>query len=121
MDYYTQPDLNILTMPGAERRKSLRKRLHRRVSVGQSQGTNMQGHTVEISNGGLALLLPSALASGEVCAIRFDMPVNGEMLRIAGVGTVVNCSLSGFDGFRVGMRFAVRDQRAIQAINEYLQ
>jgi len=121
MDYYTQPLSRTLLNSGADRRSSQRKRLQRRVSLGLTKGAIVQGHTVEISLGGLGVMIPTALAIGEVCAVRFDMLINGESVRIAGIGKVVNCSCSGLDGFRIGMKFTARDPHISQAIDEYVQ
>lgn len=121
MDYYTQPLPHTLLSAGAERRRNPRKRLQRRVAIGLGKGEIIQGQTVEISSGGVGVMLPKALRMGETCIVRFNMLVDGLAVQIDGVGKVANCSCSGLDGFRVGLQLSVRDAHAANVIEEYVQ
>ncbi len=79
----------------------------------------MQGYTVDISAYGLSVLIPLALKVGEVCAVRFNVLIHGQTVRVAGMGKVMNCSCVG-EGFRIGMQFKAQDPAVHDALTEFI-
>lgn len=121
MDYYTSQPLRPMLAPiGNERRHSARKRLQRRVSIGLNRGVILQGHTIEISVGGVAVMLSQPLKIGEKCAVRFDLLADGVSTKVAGIGQVANCVCSG-ENFRVGLQLQVQDTDAVSVIAAYIE
>jgi hypothetical protein len=119
MNFYSQSSTQVLAR--GERRAGDRKPLLRRLSIGLKGGDKIQGSTLDISHGGLSIKLERTLAQGTECALRFDVIVDGEVLRVAGVGTCVYCVCTGLSGFRIGMRFRALDENSQQAVTSYLR
>lgn len=61
--------------------------------------------TLDISLGGLSMLVGEQLRVGQECTVGFEAPLNGKMVRVMGQGKVVYSILAGADGFRIGMQF----------------
>lgn len=107
-------------MPDLERRRAPRKKLVRRVSLALPNGEVLTGMTVDISQGGLSVLVDKAVPLEQSCTVRFDMYFNGRGMVITGTTKVRNCSLAGLDGFRLGMVLAIANPAAQEFVNEYL-
>jgi hypothetical protein len=120
MDFYTTAS-SVTVATGAEQRKSPRKPLKRSVSVGTHAQGIVRGHTCDISMGGLSVMIPVALAVDTLCAIRFDLFIDGNLVRISGAGKVAYCSCSGLDGFRIGLRFMPQDAKSQTQLNTFLE
>lgn len=119
MDYYTQTSpLHLLQ--NTEQRKRPRKPMRRQVSVGDTYRGIVRGHTLDMSEDGLSVMLPVALAVNSSCAVRFELFVDGNLVRVAGAGKIVHCSCVGMEGFRVGMRFNVQDPHVQPLLSEFL-
>lgn len=69
----------------------------------------LRARTVDVSLGGLCLLVPEQLPVGQVCNVGFEAPLNGQMVRVIGTARVIYCILSGTDGFRTGLQFVELD------------
>ncbi|WP_151636570.1 PilZ domain-containing protein [Noviherbaspirillum aerium] len=72
-------------------------------------GNPVRCRTLDISLGGLSLMLSEQLRVGQECTIGFEAPLDGKMVRVMGQGKVVYSILAGADGFRVGMQFTNMD------------
>lgn len=107
-------------LPDMDRRRTPRKKLVRRVTLALPSGETLKGMTVDISQGGLSVLVDKAIPLDQSCVVRFDMYFNGRSMSVTGAGKVRNCSLSGLDGFRIGMIFAIANSAAQEFINDYL-
>ncbi len=107
-------------LPDVDRRRTPRKKLVRRVTLAMPGGETLRGMTVDISQGGLSVLVDKAVPLDQSCTVRFDMYFNGRSISVTGAGKVRNCSLSGLDGFRLGMVFAISHPAAQEFINDYL-
>jgi len=107
-------------VPDADRRCAPRKKLVRRVILSLTGGETLRGMTADISQGGLSVLVDKAIPLDQDCAVRFDLYFNGRSMAIIGAGKVRNCSLSGLDGFRIGMLFAIANLQAQEFVNDYL-
>lgn len=69
----------------------------------------LRAKTVDVSLGGLCLMVPEQLPVGQKCNIGFEAPLNGKMVRIFAVAKVAYSILSGTDGFRTGLQFTEID------------
>lgn len=80
--------------------------------------------TIDVSTGGLSLIVPEALAIGQACAISFDVPGKLSKQRTLIRGTVASCIAKGADGYRVGVHYVESDpvsRQLIQAaVDHYL-
>lgn len=65
--------------------------------------------TLDLSLGGLSLMLSEQLRVGQECTIGFEAPLDGKMVRVMGQAKVVYSILAGADGFRIGMQFTNMD------------
>ena len=119
MNFYSK-SLPYTSLSEAGQRRGARKLVRQRVSIGTIEQAIIQGHTIDVSAHGLSVLLPVALAIGEHCAVHFDLQTDGESVRIAGVGKVVNCTCSGLNGFRIGMIFKAHDAAVQRILTHYV-
>jgi hypothetical protein len=101
-------------------RRFPRKLFRQQLSIGVPGYSIMQGYTIDISAYGLSVLIPRALKIGEVCAVRFNILIRGQTVRVAGVGKVMNCSCAG-EGFRIGMQFKAQDPAVHTALAEFIE
>lgn len=69
----------------------------------------MRAKTVDVSLGGLCMMVPEQIPPGQVCNVGFEAPVNGRTVRIFAIGKIVYSILSGTDGFRTGVQFTEVD------------
>jgi c-di-GMP-binding flagellar brake protein YcgR len=80
--------------------------------------------TIDISTGGMSLVLPVSLAVGQSCAISFDVPDQHSKQRILINGTIVSCIAKG-EAYRIGVHYIETDpisRQLIQAaIHSYLK
>jgi hypothetical protein len=122
--HHSSVDIEIVRdpgQPGVERRRSPRRRMRNSAVLKFMHGEQLWCTTIEMSMGGISVMASRQLKVGTQCVLEFDLYCNGSNVRIVGVGKVVNCSCSGLDGFRVGMLFAISDQRAQQHVVEFLK
>ncbi len=69
----------------------------------------VRGRTVDISLGGLCLIVSEQLPVGRTCYVGFEAPLNGKAVRITATAKIVYSILSGTDGFRTGVQFTELD------------
>lgn len=119
MDYYTQASPHHL-LQDTEQRRSPRKPVRQKVSIGSTGHGIIRGHTIDISVGGLSIMIPMALPLDSLCAVRFDLFVEGSLVRFAGTGQVAHCSCVGMQGFRIGMKFKLQDPNLQSHLNTFL-
>jgi len=119
MDYLAQGSSQPM-LTDLEKRKSPRKPLRQRVTLGTAEHGIFQGKTLDISVGGLSVMIPVSLATRTVCVVRFELMVDGRLVRFIGNGKVAHCSCAGMDGFRVGMQFQVDDPKLLPSLSRFL-
>ncbi|HEY0844743.1 MAG TPA: PilZ domain-containing protein [Noviherbaspirillum sp.] len=82
-------------------------RCHARIALrGQPP---MRAKTVDVSLGGLCLLVEEQLPVGQLCDVGFETSLNGHTVRVIGSARIVYCILSGTDGFRIGLQYVELD------------
>ncbi|OWW20100.1 hypothetical protein AYR66_11970 [Noviherbaspirillum denitrificans] len=69
----------------------------------------MRAKTIDVSLGGLCLMVPEQISPGKICNVGFEAPLNGKMVRVFAVGKVVYSILAGTEGFRTGLQFTEVD------------
>ena len=106
-------------LPDTQQRKFPRKLFRHQVSIGLPDGAIIQGYTIDVSAQGLSVLIPLKMNVGDVCAVRFGIMINGQIMRVAGAGRVANCSCAG-EGFRIGMLFSAQDESVQQALADFV-
>ncbi|HVY24304.1 MAG TPA: PilZ domain-containing protein [Steroidobacteraceae bacterium] len=114
MNLYKQTPL-YTQLQDNDMRRYPRKMFRQQVSVGLPGHSIMQGYTLDISAQGLSVLIAMPLKVGDVCAVRFNILINGSTMRVAGTGKVANCTCAG-EGFRIGMHFKAQDPAVQQSL-----
>lgn len=69
----------------------------------------LRGRTIDVSLGGVSMMLTEQLRVGLQCNIALDPQINGKVRRIVAKAKVVYSVLSGSDGFRIGFQFIQLD------------
>ena len=96
-----------------DERKASRYPSHGRAQVALPDGRIIGGHTLDLSPGGVAVLLTDAIPSGFTYLVRFEVPINGTIHVIVTKSRLVYGVFAGDKGFRAGFAFAEADaQRA---------
>lgn len=65
----------------------------------------MQAKTVDISMGGVSIIVGEQIPVGHICTIAVDTLLNGKVVRVTAVGRVIYSILKGTDGYRTGLQF----------------
>jgi len=94
--------------------------MRQRVSLGTPEHGIIQGQTRDVSAGGVSVITPVALRINTVCAVRFDLLVDGRLVRFSGHGKVMHCSLAGMEGFRLGMQLKIDDAKQTAALAMFM-
>lgn len=96
-------------------RKSVRKVLLSQ-AIFVSQNLRVKSAiTIDISTGGLSLMVPEPLQIGQACAISFDVPGKRSKQRTLISGTVASCIAKGAS-YRVGVHYVESDPVSKQLI-----
>ena len=103
-----------------DQRRYPRRLFRQQISMGVPGQAILQGYTLDISAQGLSVLIPIPLKVGEVCSVRFNIMINGQTMRVAGTGKVINCSCAG-EGFRIGLHFKAQDPAVQQALIKFTE
>ncbi len=119
MDHFIQPSDPTPSVEG-ERRRNPRKSLRQRVTIGTAAHGILQGHTVDFSVGGLSVFLSVPLDVNTHCSVHFNLLICGSTVHMVGAGKVINCTCSGLDGFRVGMKFMLQDAKLQQLLEKFI-
>lgn len=118
MDLYKKAPL-YTQLPDGDARRYSRKMFRQQVSVGMPGQAIIQGYTIDVSTHGLSVLMLRAMKVDDVCAVRFNVMINGTTMRVAGMGKVLNCSCAG-EGFRIGMQFKAQESAVQQALINFI-
>lgn len=85
-----------------------------------SAASPAHARTLDISLGGVSLMLGEQLRPGQECTVGFEAPVSGKTVRVMGLAKVVYSILSGNDGFRVGLQFVKLDAANSKSVAELM-
>ena len=93
-----------------EVQRATRYPLHGRAQVALPSQTIVAGHTVDISEGGVCLLLNDRISVPAPCTIRFEMCIKGQVHIITAQVKSVYGVFASQGGFRAGFEFKDSDQ-----------
>lgn len=102
-----------------EQRKFSRRPLKRAARVITRNAAPVEGTTIDVSAGGLCLLLDRQIAPGTPCAVSFDIPVNAFKQSVSAVARVA-WSICSTDGFKTGLQFTEIDPASATAIARFV-
>ncbi len=105
------------TAPRVRRAKSLRSRAKLRLPT----FTVVDVEVDRVALNGISLFVPNKLPEAESCAVQMSLFVEGCARELRAKGTVVSCSLSGMNGFRVAVRFTDIDQDSAIVLEKWLR
>lgn len=64
----------------------------------------LRAKTIDISLGGMSVLVPDQFPLGQICTISFEAPVNDDIAHVTATVRVVYSILKGTEGFRTGLQ-----------------
>ncbi len=102
-----------------EQRKFPRRPLKRQARVITRNNPPVNGMTLDVSAGGVCLILERQLPAGAPCAVSFDIPVNAFKQSVSAVARVA-WSICGSEGFKTGLQFTEIDPASATAIARYV-
>jgi len=102
-----------------EQRKFPRRPLKRAARIITRNSPPIQGMTLDVSAGGMCLVLERQLPAGAPCAVSFDIPVNAFKQSVSAVARVA-WSICSSDGFKTGLQFTEIDPASATAIARYV-
>ena len=82
--------------------------------------TVLEGKAIQISSGGVSLLLGRSVRDGETGLVRVNAFINGAPLPLQARASVVCCACVGMEGFRISLRFLELDDDAQDALEKLL-
>lgn len=80
----------------------------------------LEGKAIQISGGGVSLLLDRSVRDGETGFVRVNAFLNGAPLVLQARASVVCCTCVGMEGFRISLRFVELDDDAQDALDKLL-
>jgi hypothetical protein len=80
----------------------------------------LEGKAIQISSGGVGLLLGRSVREGETGLVRVNAFINGVPLTLQARASVVCCACVGMEGFRISLRFLELDDEAQDALDKLL-
>lgn len=82
-----------------------------------AKGLDLAVVTLNLSQGGIAVRVPTPIAPGELCVVALDLPITDRRKRFNAWGTAVYCELFG-DAYRLGIQFGDVDARSLFCLQE---
>jgi hypothetical protein len=82
--------------------------------------TVLEGRAIQISSGGVGLLLGRSVREGETGLVRVNAFINGAPLILQARASVVCCACVGMEGFRISLRFVDLDDEAQDTLDKLL-
>lgn len=106
----------------SERRNELRRSLASKLFLTFANGQKAIGKGLDISAGGVGVVLDMALSEKTPCDVQFSLlGRDGKMQSWQATAKVTNCALSASaGGFRIGLQWVVVDVTVRKAIDQYL-
>lgn len=98
-------------------RQTNRKILRCRAMVRIESGAILLGKTLDVSQGGLCILLENSMPVGALCEVRVDFFLDGKSARIQSKTRVVSC-ICTHRTYRVGLQFLGIDPSQMDVIRK---
>ena len=89
-------------------------------SLRLNHATVLEGKAIQISSGGVGLLLGRSVREGEIGHVRVNAFINGAPVHLQARAAVVCCACVGMEGFRIALRFLALDDDAQDALDKLL-
>lgn len=89
-------------------------------SLRMGHTTVLEGKAIQISPGGVSLLLGRSVRDGEMGLVSVNAFINGTPVRLQARASVVCCTCVGMEGFRLSLRFLELDDDAQDALDKLL-
>ncbi|MBI1892188.1 MAG: PilZ domain-containing protein [Burkholderiales bacterium] len=89
-----------------------------KVAVGEKAPLDARG--VDVSLGGVCLLLPESIAFGEFCVVKFEVDVGGSTRQFSGVAKSVYSAGNSANGFRTGFQFFRLDEANTSLLADFI-
>jgi hypothetical protein len=89
-------------------------------SLRLGHSTVLDGKAIQISSGGVGLLLGRSVREGETGLVCVNAFINGAPVRLQARASVVCCACVGMEGFRISLRFVDLDDDAQDALDKLL-
>lgn len=89
-------------------------------SLRLNHSTVLEGKAIQISSGGVGLLLGRSVREGETGLVRVNAYINGAPVHLQARASVVCCTCVGMEGFRISLRFLEMDDDAQDALDRLL-
>ena len=90
-------------------------------SLRLGHATTLEGKAIQISTGGVGLLLARSVREGETGLVRVNAFINGVPVILQTRASVVCCACVGMEGFRISLRFLELDDDAQDALDTLLR
>lgn len=78
----------------------------------------MRGRLLDISLGGVSMIVGEQMHPGQSCTVRFETVLNGKPVRVTATARVIYSILSGTEGFRMGLQFVDLDPATHKSVAE---
>jgi c-di-GMP-binding flagellar brake protein YcgR len=102
-------------------RAGLRTHLRYPATLTLTDTQPLAGITMDISRGGVCLLLDRVVPLARVCAIGFRAALGERTLPVQAMGQVAYCDPVPDGSFRVGIRFISAEPPSLRAIDELVR
>jgi c-di-GMP-binding flagellar brake protein YcgR len=99
-------------------RAGLRAQLRCPATLVLTDAKPLAGMTMDLSRGGVCLLLEEPVPLARVCSVTFRSMLDGLALPVLAMGQVAYCDPVPEAGFRIGVRFISADGASLQAIDQ---
>jgi methyl-accepting chemotaxis protein len=96
--------VQVVSVFNLNKRVAPRKPLHVAATLLTPGSSPLHVKTMDVSISGICIMAPTALESGQLCEVSFNVPVNGVDSNVTVKAQSVYCIHSGSDGFKIGMR-----------------
>lgn len=103
-----------------ERRQVPRRVCRVNITVQFSGLPLLNGRTVDLSQEGVALLLPRPFPPGSLCQVDFVLYVDGVHRKVAAAAEVINCVFLR-DDVRIGLRFKSLDKETTKMLSAFVR
>jgi serine/threonine protein kinase len=111
------PSLGSAEPAGLTRRRHVRAPYITPLRILRTNGTNVDGRSQDISEGGLLAIVPALLDPEERVEVRFALPTSGRMVRVP---AVVRWIKSSRDRSAVGLGFDIEARDAAADVSRYV-
>ena len=104
----------------SDKRSTPRSTFRRTGLVITEQGYTLSIKTVDISAGGLCILVSDPLQPGANCMVKFELPLADTLYRFGAMARITHCTCAGLDGFRAGLQFTEISDQDLQRLQQLL-